>query len=142
MRISDWSSDVCSSDLIRFTRSGREDGDRRLNSVAPCQSHSIQRVLMLVHIVRAWGNLMASNGDMSVNEDRIMTQPLSCSVALRRTPSISDAGLCAVMGEGDVQPTGAARGRRQLRLAQTDVRRQQLRQHGGEPQRMQGEEKG
>src|SRR3546814_6868702 len=73
------------SSTIRFTRSGREDGDRRLNSVAPCQSHSIQRVLMLVHIVRAWGNLMASNGDMSVNEDRITTQPLSCSVALRRS---------------------------------------------------------
>src|SRR3546814_4615212 len=88
------------SSTIRFTRSGREDGDRRLNSVAPCQSHSIQRVLMLVHIVRAWGNLMASNGDMSVNEDRITTQPLSCSVALRRTPSIPDAGLGALMGEG------------------------------------------
>src|SRR3546814_11298993 len=81
------------SSTIRFTRSGREDGDRRLNSVAPCQSHSIQRVLMLVHIFRAWGNLMASNGDMADNEDRITTQTLPCSVALRRPPSITDAGL-------------------------------------------------
>src|SRR3546814_11571456 len=93
---------------------------------------------MLVHIVRAWGNLMASNGDMSVNEDRITTQPLSCSVALRRTPSIPDAGLGALMGEGDVDPAGAARGRPQPGLEPADVARQQLRHLGGEPPGLQG----
>src|SRR3546814_20465577 len=121
------------SSTIRFTRSGREDGDRRLNSVAPCQSHSIQRVLMLVHIVRAWGNLMASNGDMSVNEDRLPTQPQSCSVALRRTPSIPHARLGALLGDGDVDPAGLARVPRPLDKEPADLARHKLRHPRGHP---------
>src|SRR3546814_6034727 len=93
MRISDWSSDVCSSDLLMMTKQEVKDEMRQSDGAPELKQQQRQRA----------HEILSGSARKAVSEATvILTNPTHFSVALRYRPGVDAAPVVVARGRGDV----------------------------------------
>src|SRR3546814_13840300 len=92
MRISDWSSDVCSSDLLMMTKQEVKDEMRQSDGAPELKQQQRQRA----------HEILSGSARKAVSEATvILTNPTHFSVALRYRPGVDAAPVVVARGRGD-----------------------------------------